>query len=104
MASCADILRSEFPELDGEVFAYVTGILHSSGGDFESVDELVEAVGELLQEVAPAGKDEGAVREVCQRLFNALQLDEGRAQRCSQVLLDAPIQLSQITDGYGERR
>lgn len=50
------------------------GILHSSGGDFESVDELVEAVGELLQEVAPAGKDEGAVREVCQRLFNALQL------------------------------
>uniref|UniRef100_A0A8B9SPT4 ATP binding cassette subfamily F member 3 n=1 Tax=Anas platyrhynchos TaxID=8839 RepID=A0A8B9SPT4_ANAPL len=100
MASCADILRSEFPELDGEVFAYVTGILHSSGGDFESVDELVEAVGELLQEVAPAGKDEGAVREVCQRLFNALQLDEGRAQRCSQVLLDAPIQLSQITDGY----
>lgn len=27
MASCADILRSEFPELDGEVFAYVTGAL-----------------------------------------------------------------------------
>lgn len=25
MASCSDILRSEFPELDGEVFAYVTG-------------------------------------------------------------------------------
>ncbi|XP_009466770.1 PREDICTED: ATP-binding cassette sub-family F member 3 [Nipponia nippon] len=28
--------------------------------------------------------------------------DEGRAQRCSQVLLDAPIQLSQITDGYAD--
>ncbi|OXB82441.1 UNVERIFIED_CONTAM: hypothetical protein H355_000699 [Colinus virginianus] len=100
MASCADILRSEFPELDGEVFAYVTGILHSSGADFESVDELVEAVGELLQEVSPDGKDERAIREVCQRLFNCLQLDEARAQRCSQVLLDAPIQLSQIADGY----
>uniref|UniRef100_A0A803YLP4 ABCF3 PWI-like helical bundle domain-containing protein n=1 Tax=Meleagris gallopavo TaxID=9103 RepID=A0A803YLP4_MELGA len=101
MASCSDILRSEFPELDGEVFAYVTGILHSSGADFESVDELVEAVGELLQEVSRDGKDERAIREVCQRLFNCLQLDEARAQRCSQVLLDAPIQLSQITDGYG---
>uniref|UniRef100_A0A669PVA6 ATP binding cassette subfamily F member 3 n=1 Tax=Phasianus colchicus TaxID=9054 RepID=A0A669PVA6_PHACC len=100
MASCSDILRSEFPELDGEVFAYVTGILHSSGADFESVDELVEAVGELLQEVSRDGKDERAIREVCQRLFNCLQLDEARAQRCSQVLLDAPIQLSQITDGY----
>uniref|UniRef100_A0A8B9MUT3 ATP binding cassette subfamily F member 3 n=1 Tax=Accipiter nisus TaxID=211598 RepID=A0A8B9MUT3_9AVES len=102
MASCADILRSEFPDLDGEVFAYVTGILHGSGADFESVDELVEAVGELLREVSRDAKDDGAIREICQRLFNTLQLDEGRAQRCSQVLLDAPIQLSQITDGYGE--
>uniref|UniRef100_A0A8C3KLW5 ATP binding cassette subfamily F member 3 n=1 Tax=Calidris pygmaea TaxID=425635 RepID=A0A8C3KLW5_9CHAR len=102
MASCADILRSEFPDLDGEVFAYVTGILHGGGADFESVDELVEAVGELLREVSQDAKDEGAIREICQRLFNTLQLDEGRAQRCSQVLLDAPIQLSQITDGYAD--
>ncbi|RMC02024.1 hypothetical protein DUI87_21186 [Hirundo rustica rustica] len=102
MASCADILRSEFPDLDGELFAYVTGILHGSGSDFESVDELEEAVGELLREVSQDTKDDGAIREICQRLFNTLQLDEGQAQRCSQVLLDAPIQLSQITDGYGD--
>lgn len=138
MASCADILRSEFPDLDGEVFAYVTGerrppprgsasrpaacrdaaplsrqpgrggegwgrasgrlpppvgrgatrgrpsrqrrrrvpagILHGSGADFESVDELVEAVGELLREVSRDAKDDGAIREICQRLFNTLQL------------------------------
>uniref|UniRef100_A0A8C0ZE91 ATP-binding cassette sub-family F member 3 n=1 Tax=Cyanistes caeruleus TaxID=156563 RepID=A0A8C0ZE91_CYACU len=86
MASCADILR----------------ILHGSGADFESVDELEEAVGELLREVSQDTKDDGAIREICQRLFNTLQLDEGQAQRCSQVLLDAPIQLSQITDGYGD--
>ncbi|KAM9279198.1 ATP-binding cassette sub-family F member 3 isoform 3-T3 [Morus bassanus] len=102
MASCADILRSEFPDLDGEVFAYVTGILQGGGADFESVDELVEAVGELLREVSQDAKDDGAIREICQRLFNTLQLDEGQAQRCSQVLLDAPIQLSQITDGYAD--
>ncbi|XP_068056563.1 ATP-binding cassette sub-family F member 3 isoform X2 [Anomalospiza imberbis] len=102
MASCADILRSEFPDLDGELFAYVTGILHGSGADFESVDELEEAVGELLREVSQDTKDDGAIREICQRLFNTLQLDEGQAQRCSQVLLDAPIQLSQISDGYGD--
>ncbi|NXY47541.1 ABCF3 protein, partial [Ceuthmochares aereus] len=100
MASCAEILRSEFPDLDGEVFAYVTGILRGGAAELESVDELVEAVGELLREASPDGKDDGAIREICQRLFNTLQLDEGDAQRCSQVLLDAPIQLSQITDGY----
>ncbi|NXD38440.1 ABCF3 protein, partial [Copsychus sechellarum] len=102
MASCADIIRSEFPDLDGELFAYVTGILHGSGADFESVDELEEAVGELLREVSQDTKDDGAIREICQRLFNTLQLDEGQAQRCSQVLLDTPIQLSQMTDGYGD--
>uniref|UniRef100_A0A672V004 ATP-binding cassette sub-family F member 3 n=1 Tax=Strigops habroptila TaxID=2489341 RepID=A0A672V004_STRHB len=102
MASCADILRSEFPDLDGEVFAYVTGILHGGGADFESVDDLVEAVGELLREVSQDTKDDSAIREICQRLFNTLQLDEAQAQRCSQVLLDTPIQLSQIADGCGE--
>ncbi|NXD63591.1 ABCF3 protein, partial [Eolophus roseicapillus] len=99
MASCDDILRNEFPDLDGEVFAYVTGILHGGGADFESVDDLVEAVGELLREVSQDTKDDGAIREICQRLFNTLELDEAQAQRCSQVLLDTPIQLSQITDG-----
>lgn len=142
MASCADILRSEFPDLDGEVFAYLTGerrppargsasrpaacrdtlpavatgaatggrggagggagcgyhlpavsrqaarpsrqrgvqrrvpagILHGSGADFESVDELVEAVGELLREVSQDTKDDGAIRDICQRLFSTLQL------------------------------
>lgn len=50
------------------------GILHGSGADFESVDELEEAVGELLREVSQDTKDDGAIREICQRLFNTLQL------------------------------
>ncbi|NWR78254.1 ABCF3 protein, partial [Centropus unirufus] len=78
------------------------GILRGGAAELESVDEVVEAVGELLREASPDGKDDGAIREICQRLFNTLQLDEGEAQRCSQVLLDAPIQLSQIADGYAE--
>lgn len=50
------------------------GILHGGGADFESVDDLVEAVGELLREVSQDTKDDGAIREICQRLFNTLQL------------------------------
>ncbi|NXA51103.1 ABCF3 protein, partial [Nothocercus julius] len=76
------------------------GILHGGSADFETVDDLVEAVGELLREVSQDAKDDGAIRDVCERLFNTLQLDERRAQGGSQVLLDAPIQLSQITDNY----
>ncbi|XP_020861253.1 ATP-binding cassette sub-family F member 3 isoform X1 [Phascolarctos cinereus] len=101
MATCADILRSEFPEIDGQVFDYVTGVLHSGRADFESVDDLVEAVGELLQEVSGDSKDGAGIRAVCQRMFNTLRLAEPQSQGHSQVLLDAPIQLSKMTESYG---
>ncbi|XP_069328946.1 ATP-binding cassette sub-family F member 3 isoform X2 [Eulemur rufifrons] len=94
MATCAEILRSEFPEIDGQVFDYVTGVLHSGSADFESVDDLVEAVGELLQEVSGDSKDDAGIRAVCQRMA------EPQNQGNSQVLLDAPIQLSKITENY----
>ncbi|XP_040858678.1 ATP-binding cassette sub-family F member 3 isoform X2 [Ochotona curzoniae] len=94
MATCAEILRSEFPEIDGQVFDYVTGVLHSGSADFESVDDLVEAVGELLQEVSGDSKDDAGIRAVCQRIA------EPPSQGNSQVLLDAPIQLSKITESY----
>ncbi|XP_036623676.1 ATP-binding cassette sub-family F member 3 isoform X1 [Trichosurus vulpecula] len=100
MATCADILKSEFPEIDGQVFDYVTGVLHSGSGDFESVDDLVEAVGELLQEVSGDSKDDAGIRAVCQRMFNTLRLAEPQSQGHSQVLLDAPIQLSKMTENY----
>ncbi|XP_062987916.1 ATP-binding cassette sub-family F member 3 [Elgaria multicarinata webbii] len=99
-ASCAEILRREFPELDGEMFDYVTGVLHSGSSDFESVDDLFEAVGELLQDVARDSKDDEDIRAICQRMYNTLHLDSESSQRNRQVLLDAPIQLSQITDSY----
>ncbi|XP_052596127.1 ATP-binding cassette sub-family F member 3 isoform X1 [Peromyscus californicus insignis] len=100
MATCADILRSEFPEIDGQVFDYVTGVLHSGSADFESVDDLVEAVGELLQEVSGDSKDDAGIRAVCQRMYNTLRLAEPQNQGNSQVLLDAPIQLSKIMEDY----
>ncbi|KAM9005318.1 ATP-binding cassette sub-family F member 3 isoform 1-T1 [Sarcophilus harrisii] len=100
MATCADILRSEFPEIDGQVFDYVTGVLHSGSADFESVDDLVEAVGELLQEVSGDSKDGAGIRAVCQRMFNTLRLAEPQSPGNSQVLLDAPIQLSKMTESY----
>nr|XP_006138583.1 ATP-binding cassette sub-family F member 3 [Pelodiscus sinensis] len=78
----------------------VLGILHSGSEDFESVDDLFEAVGELLQEVSRDSKDDEDIRDICQRMFNTLHLDDENSQGCSKVLLDAPIQLSKVTDSY----
>lgn len=125
------------------------GVLHSGGADFESEDELFEAVGELLQDVSRDSKDDEDIRDVCRRMYDALHMcvpaaggrqgpggcclrppavaasrpgpgkqgwcpgsfpvdrrvrcrDDEKPRGCNQVLLDAPIQLSQITDGCGE--
>lgn len=194
MASCADILRSEFPDLDGELFAYVTGerLPHARWGSASrraacrdtsplrrqaAAPQSRQAAGDgwgrgrgsgsggrhlsrqrcsagavcpqgsctaagrissrwtswrrrwasccgrcrrTPRTTAPSGRSASASSTPCSckgthprplappRPAHAPhpphppRRDEGQAQRCSQVLLDAPIQLSQITDGYGE--
>ncbi|KAI5627193.1 ATP-binding cassette sub-family F member 3 [Silurus asotus] len=95
MATYVDILRSEFPDIDTEVFAYITGVLDSGGSDFEDGEEVFDAIGGVLQEVG-AEKNEDDVRDICLQLFNTLKINNCNSNQ-RQVLLDAPVQLSQIS-------
>uniref|UniRef100_A0A665UJ82 ATP-binding cassette sub-family F member 3 n=1 Tax=Echeneis naucrates TaxID=173247 RepID=A0A665UJ82_ECHNA len=58
MATYVDILKSEFPEIDAELFDYITGVLESGGADFEDGDEVYDAIGGVLQEVSADSKNE----------------------------------------------
>ncbi|XP_011607088.2 ATP-binding cassette sub-family F member 3 [Takifugu rubripes] len=98
MATYVEIVKNEFPEIDSEVFAYITGVLGSGGAEFENDEEVYEAIGGVLQEVSADSKNEEDIRNICLQMFNTLKLSSyGGAQR--QVLLDAPVQLSQISAG-----
>ncbi|XP_061683482.1 ATP-binding cassette sub-family F member 3 [Syngnathoides biaculeatus] len=97
-ATYVEILRSEFPDIDSELFDYITGVLDGCGADFEDGEEVFEAVGGVLQEVSADSKNEDDVRDICLQMFNTLQLSRRPgppSQR--QVLLDAPVQLSQMS-------
>ncbi|KAJ8256855.1 hypothetical protein COCON_G00190070 [Conger conger] len=96
MATYVDILKSEFPEIDTEVFDYITGVLACGGADFEDGDEVFEAIGGVLQEVSADCKNEDDVRDICLQMFNTLRLNNGHSAQ-KQVLLDAPVQISQIS-------
>ncbi|XP_036409999.1 ATP-binding cassette sub-family F member 3-like [Megalops cyprinoides] len=95
MATYVDILRSEFPEIDTEVFDYITGVLDCGGADFEDGDEVFDAIGGVLQEVSADRKNEEDIRDICSQMFNTLKLNNCLPTQ-KQVLLDAPVQLSQI--------
>uniref|UniRef100_A0A3Q3M142 ATP-binding cassette sub-family F member 3 n=1 Tax=Labrus bergylta TaxID=56723 RepID=A0A3Q3M142_9LABR len=58
MATYVDILKSEFPEIDTELFDYITGVLDSGGADFEDGEEVYEAIGGVLQDVSADSKNE----------------------------------------------
>ncbi|XP_040205686.1 ATP-binding cassette sub-family F member 3 [Rana temporaria] len=98
MATFVEILRSEFPQLDAELFQYVTDVLDSGLSDFESENDLFEAVGELLQDVSGDSKDDNDIKNICQRMYRTMQLDNHKGPSQNQVLLQAPIQLSQIAE------
>ncbi|XP_037533664.1 ATP-binding cassette sub-family F member 3 [Nematolebias whitei] len=96
MATYVDILKTEFPEIDTELFDYITGVLDSSSTDFEDGEEVYDAVGGLLQDVSADSKNEDDVRDICLQMFNSLKLNNHR-QSQKQMLLDAPVQLSQMS-------
>ncbi|KAI2667164.1 ATP-binding cassette sub-family F member 3 [Labeo rohita] len=94
MAAYVEILKNEFPQIDSELFDYITGVLDSGGSDFEDGEEVFDAIGGFLQEVGDKNEDD--IRKICSQMFNTLQLtkcDSGRQQ----VLLEAPVQLSQVS-------
>ncbi|XP_069029207.1 ATP-binding cassette sub-family F member 3 [Embiotoca jacksoni] len=96
MATYVEILKSEFPEIDVELFDYITGVLESCGADFEDGEEVYDAVGGVLQEVSADSHNEDDVRDICLQMFNTLKLNNHHGSQ-RQVLLDAPVQLSQIS-------
>nr|XP_046244116.1 ATP-binding cassette sub-family F member 3 [Scatophagus argus] len=96
MATYVDILKNEFPEIDSEVFHYITGVLDSGGADFEDGEEVYDAIGGVLQEVSADSKNEDDIRDICLQMFDTLKLNSHHGSQ-RQVLLDAPVQLSQIS-------
>uniref|UniRef100_A0A1A8R911 ATP-binding cassette sub-family F member 3 n=1 Tax=Nothobranchius pienaari TaxID=704102 RepID=A0A1A8R911_9TELE len=103
MAAYVDILKKEFPEIDAELFHYITGVLDSGGADFEDSEEVFDAIGGVLQDVSADSKNEDDIRDICLQMFNTLKLNNHHHQHPpqKQVLLDAPVQLSQMSAGSG---
>lgn len=62
-ANCAVLLKQEFPSIDDEMKQYIEGVLSSGMEDFESSDDLYDAIGDILHEVANE-KSENDIRYI----------------------------------------
>ena len=49
----------------------ITGVLEHGADDFDTVDDLYEAIGDMLLEVDGKGEDD--IREICNRLMEVMK-------------------------------
>ncbi|KAJ8022132.1 ATP-binding cassette sub-family F member 3 [Holothuria leucospilota] len=92
MSAYMKIVTDAFPTLDSELLQYVEGVIEGGADDFESAEDVYEAIGAVLSEVD--SKEEEDILEICNKLYNKLSVQKGSSSQQPIVLLDAPVQIS----------
>lgn len=79
---------------------FFSGVL-SCGDDFETSDDIFEAIGEILAEIAE-DKSENDIRELCDKFLTILRTDGDAKSSDSKKVLDAPVQLGLMAANLSE--
>ncbi|XP_073246367.1 ATP-binding cassette sub-family F member 3-like isoform X2 [Porites lutea] len=100
LENCRQILLDRFPSIDGDLFQYVTDVLESGSEDFESGEEIYDAVGSILAEVAGDEGDDKII-DLCNQLMGALKgdgCDGTAAGQGTHKLLEAPVNMGELAE------
>lgn len=66
----APLIKKNFPQIDKDIFDYVSNVLANGSEDFVTADDVFESVGELLLDVSD--KSEEDILRFCQTLLQTL--------------------------------
>ncbi|KAM7355059.1 ATP-binding cassette sub-family F member 3 [Cochliomyia hominivorax] len=92
MSQLTELLRKEFPAMDNELKDYVEGVLAGSIDDFETCDDIYDAVGDILQSIS-AEKSEENIRDLCTQFFNIIKVGSKTVER---KVLNAPVNIADM--------
>ena len=97
MDQCLDILKSSFLLINEDICSYVQSVLETSGEDFESSEDLFEAVGEVLQEV-DGEKTESEIQKICEVIYRIVKPGQENVTvgAGKLKLLETSVQLGQL--------
>lgn len=93
MAACEEYIKSEFPRIDEDLYQYVEGVLSNGVDDFEDSDELYDAIGGLLHEVADE-KTEEEIKNICNKLLGIMKPNGTGGSNGTAKVLTAPVHLA----------
>ena len=66
------LIQATFPNIDGAISDYVEGALESAIDDLEDVEDVYEAVGEVLQAIDQNNKED-YIKEFCSKLLKIMK-------------------------------
>ncbi|XP_067140613.1 ATP-binding cassette sub-family F member 3 [Centruroides vittatus] len=98
------ILYDAFPSMDEDVFEYINGVLDGSKDDFQSSEEVYDALGEMLHEISAGSKDKTEIIDICGKLLKAVKLEtDGGNEEVEHKILNAPIHLGKMAEEFETR-
>jgi len=96
-----ECLLSAIPDLSNEVKDYIVAVLRENCGDFHSSADIFDAVGPILLSSTNEDVDETAVTDLCGRLSNLLNIENGNAGNEPKVL-HTPVHMHETITGNFE--
>lgn len=75
--------------------------MSSGSDDFETSEDIFEAIGEILGEVAE-DKSENDIKELCDKFLTILRTESDAKNSKIRKVLDAPVQLGQMAANLSE--
>ncbi|XP_050543733.1 ATP-binding cassette sub-family F member 3 [Daktulosphaira vitifoliae] len=96
MDHCKDFIKSEFPCIDVEMSQYIEGVLENGIDDFHDTEDVFEAIGEVLLEIA--NKSESDIRVICSKLLHLIRPNSynNAPKNGLAKILDAPVHLASM--------
>jgi ATP-binding cassette subfamily F protein 3 len=95
-AQVESFLQKNVPNIDADLLSYVVDVTSTSADDFESVDDLYDAVGGVLHE-ATENEDEDEIKKICHGVLNLFRKPDtnGTEERngTDVKILNAPINI-----------
>merc|ERR1712002_286994 len=93
MSASCELLSNYFPSLDTELADYINGVIDDSD-EFETTEELYDAIGVMLQEAA-RDKPHEEIYQICEQLMGLMKGNCDNDYTYGRKL-DAPVNLAEM--------